>query len=94
MPEATIEDMLAYLKRDAGRYGWDSIRAGIIATLEGYRDAKALLPDVIAHKELEAVRAFVERVEKRIAGEEAVTYFVAITQELNEMEKEKSCQEE
>lgn len=35
-----------------------------------------------------AVRVFMERVEGRIAREEAATYYVAMTQELAEMEKE------
>ena len=64
MTEPTIDEMLAYLNRHTGEYGWDQVRAAIIAILEQHR-YPACAPMEVGH-ELAAIRAFVERVEKRL----------------------------
>lgn len=86
----TIDEMLAYLTRDTGYYGWDQMRAAIRAILEQHRHYSE------ANTDLVIIRAFVERVEKRLPeydtgrGADAMlkAYRQAVYSELDVMEKE------
>jgi hypothetical protein len=97
MSEPTIDEMLAYLNRHTGEYGWDQIRAAIIAILEQHRDLEAAgyvfhpapIGVIIIPKEptVGIIRAFVERVGKRW-GTTQLMYQNAVKEELAAMEAE------
>jgi hypothetical protein len=97
MSEPTVDEMLQYLKRHTGEYGWDQIRAAIIDILEAHRElAKVDQMELTRQVELEAIRAFVERVERRLpsyssgrgADEWLKNYHRAVKDELDAMQQE------
>ena len=98
MSEPTIDEMLDAVERLLIVENREYIRPllGIRAILVEHRPmerGKGLLlmhPNDIDRGKLEAVRAFVERVEKRVGYE----YSHVLEEELAAMEKEQSCQEE
>jgi hypothetical protein len=73
MPEPTIDEMLKYLKGHTSFYGADPMRDSICAILEQHRNIAVAQQEMMERKlapykarvELVAIRAFVERVEKR-----------------------------